>query len=305
MGNRKVNELHLAAAGGHHEIIELLLADEKFVPDPDVKDSKGQTVLHYAAAEGRVGVLEWFLRHTKVDINATNAAGYTPLHIATKKGMDSSVKALLSRNPNIRAKTIDDRTALELAVEVGLIVPIERLIWKGATITLQGSLANTISRWEMLTQNKPEALKDDDACEIEVEIADDTPISLTQLQHMRAHFPSDPVLKLLQVRACIDSDKLAEKLEVASSLFEEGSDWEIEGDRQLSDNLRHPYNQCDGLQCHMWPIQGYRYKCTVCADIDYCQTCYEKNKKGGDEHLFLQIPSATRFQSLKRSDSKT
>ena len=41
---------------------------------------------------------------------------------------------------------------------------------------------------------------------------------------------------------------------------------------------------CDG--CEVTPIQGIRYKCSVCPDMDYCEKC-ESEK--GHEHPMLKI----------------
>lgn len=41
---------------------------------------------------------------------------------------------------------------------------------------------------------------------------------------------------------------------------------------------------CDG--CKIKPIQGIRYKCSVCPDFDFCQTCESSQIH---EHPFLKI----------------
>lgn len=48
-----------------------------------------------------------------------------------------------------------------------------------------------------------------------------------------------------------------------------------------------------GVKCHkcgMMPIQGIRYRCSVCFDFDYCQRCeelyFDKHPK---KHYFLKI----------------
>ena len=41
---------------------------------------------------------------------------------------------------------------------------------------------------------------------------------------------------------------------------------------------------CDG--CGQGPIQGVRYKCSICKNFDFCPTCEEKK---GHEHCFLKI----------------
>ena len=51
------------------------------------------------------------------------------------------------------------------------------------------------------------------------------------------------------------------------------------------DKIIHKNIQCDG--CGMHPLVGIRYKCKVCDDFDYCESCYEanKNKHGLDIYI--------------------
>jgi hypothetical protein len=46
----------------------------------------------------------------------------------------------------------------------------------------------------------------------------------------------------------------------------------------------HQLVECDG--CGQAPIQGVRYKCSVCKNFDFCATCEERK---GHEHAFLKI----------------
>jgi len=43
---------------------------------------------------------------------------------------------------------------------------------------------------------------------------------------------------------------------------------------------------CDG--CQVFPIEGTRYKCSICHDFDYCEKCEESNSKT-HLHPFLKI----------------
>lgn len=46
----------------------------------------------------------------------------------------------------------------------------------------------------------------------------------------------------------------------------------------------HANVACDG--CNVSPIVGPRFKCSICKNFDYCQTCEERR---GHEHAFLKI----------------
>lgn len=49
----------------------------------------------------------------------------------------------------------------------------------------------------------------------------------------------------------------------------------------------HEGVECDG--CHVKPIRGIRYKCSVLKDFDYCANCEERLQH---EHPFLKIEKA-------------
>lgn len=42
---------------------------------------------------------------------------------------------------------------------------------------------------------------------------------------------------------------------------------------------------CDG--CHAYPIQGIRYKCSVCGDVDLCSSCEAMSVHS--DHVLLKI----------------
>ena len=55
---------------------------------------------------------------------------------------------------------------------------------------------------------------------------------------------------------------------------------------QISNKVMHFGVKCDG--CGAFPIVGCRFKCAVCDDFDYCETC-EKKLSEKHNHPFLKI----------------
>ena len=51
----------------------------------------------------------------------------------------------------------------------------------------------------------------------------------------------------------------------------------------------HSKNNCDG--CDVFPIIGSRFKCTICEDFDFCESC-EESKGESHGHNFLKIRKA-------------
>jgi hypothetical protein len=58
---------------------------------------------------------------------------------------------------------------------------------------------------------------------------------------------------------------------------------------QIKKNTIHPNIQCD--QCRVFPIVGDRYKCLICVNFDYCESCEEKNFNSSNPHphAFIRI----------------
>ncbi|KAL7096932.1 hypothetical protein ACP275_10G111400 [Erythranthe tilingii] len=79
-----------------------------------------QTALHIAAASNRVEVIQYFLEWKgpgKVELEAKNIYGETPLHLAAKNGCNEAIMMLLDYGANVEAKTNQSMTALHLAVD--------------------------------------------------------------------------------------------------------------------------------------------------------------------------------------------
>ncbi|RSL82168.1 hypothetical protein CEP51_005353 [Fusarium floridanum] len=118
--------LHLATENGHFDTIKLLVAKgvsvnpldnydqtpldlaikwryEKIVhfllnqPDVRLEDKLGNTLLHFAARDGRLKISRMILdiKKEKIDVDSTNVNGDTPLHIAAENGHSDMVDFLI------------------------------------------------------------------------------------------------------------------------------------------------------------------------------------------------------------------
>lgn len=72
--------------------------------DPNLADSRGRTALFTAVREGSQRALEALLASPKVDVNAVNADGETPLMLAAIRGALPAVQALVKRGAAVNRR---------------------------------------------------------------------------------------------------------------------------------------------------------------------------------------------------------
>lgn len=72
--------------------------------DPNLIDSRGRTALFTAVREGSQRALEALLASPKVDVDAVNADGETPLMLAAIRGALPAVQALVKRGAAVNRK---------------------------------------------------------------------------------------------------------------------------------------------------------------------------------------------------------
>ncbi|KAL0123619.1 hypothetical protein PUN28_005854 [Cardiocondyla obscurior] len=102
-----------AALEGDVDRVNKLLRKGVFV---DATDSAGYTALHYATRAGHIDVCEILLNHgAKVDA-CTRGMKATPLHRAASKGHVQIVELLLRHGATSNLKDEDSRTALHRAI---------------------------------------------------------------------------------------------------------------------------------------------------------------------------------------------
>ena len=117
--------LHLAAHFGRGDAVEVLLAAKADIR-ARAENSHGNTALH-AAIAGRAGtrVIAAQLRHG-ADVNAEDAGGYRPLHLAAFEGDAETVQTLLAHGA-ADAPTHGGKTAKHIAEERGHAAIARRL----------------------------------------------------------------------------------------------------------------------------------------------------------------------------------
>ena len=151
---REHNALHLAARGGHKEIVELLLSKGANVNEK-VDNSEGATALHYAAHEGHKEIVELLIsKGANVNEGVGNsynlrAWGSTALHLGI--GKLKIVELLLDNGANVNAQITGHfgcvATSLHLASRLGNAEVVKLLLAKGAHVDAKAADQDTPLHW--------------------------------------------------------------------------------------------------------------------------------------------------------------
>jgi ankyrin repeat protein len=96
--------------------------------NPNCRDSRGWTPLHWAAQEGDAAIIR-YLVNAGADIEACIEGGITPLHLAVGEGSLEKTAALikLGASPNTRIESNGGSSVLHLAAAWGYFEIIELL----------------------------------------------------------------------------------------------------------------------------------------------------------------------------------
>nr|BAA11348.1 ankyrin motif [Homo sapiens] len=108
-----------------------------FGADPDLRDIRYNTVLHYAVCGQSLSLVEKLLEY-EADLEAKNKDGYTPLLVAVINNNPKMVKFLLEKGADVNASDNYQRTALILAVSGEPPCLVKLLLQQGVELCYEG-----------------------------------------------------------------------------------------------------------------------------------------------------------------------
>lgn len=146
-GDQGRRSLHLAAANGHKNIVELLIAKGASI---HTKDDESGTLLHNAAIGGLPELSQRLIKEG-VKIDDRDNRGKTALHYAVREGHQDMVKLLIENEADLNIKGKDERTPLDIAEDWGRREIIDLLVAKGAVKAPRLEPKNTERPWVGIT----------------------------------------------------------------------------------------------------------------------------------------------------------
>ena len=135
-GENNHTPLYETIKGGYKDIFELLLNYRANIYD---KEDEGNTLLHAAAlsenvvgtdpTETRISIQDIIARIGVKRINDKDSFDLTPLHYAAQGGNQSLVSALLAAGADLNARTDENQTPLELAIDANHLATAKQLFF--------------------------------------------------------------------------------------------------------------------------------------------------------------------------------
>lgn len=155
----------LAAASDHPPAIQAAkngdrvalraLIDKKV--NINAADPDGSTPLHWASYRDDVQAAEMLIQ-AGANVNATTDLGVTPLWPASENGSSAMVRLLLKAGANPNIALLSGETPLMVAARSGYPDAVEQLLDKGANINAHGTRGQTALMWAV-AQKHPDVVK--------------------------------------------------------------------------------------------------------------------------------------------------
>lgn len=102
--------------------------------EPWAVDEKGRTLLHYAAEQGNMKLINHFIRHFKINPNIQDYSGQTAMHMAATQFYGNVITALVNAGGDVNATDKLGVRPLHIAAVHGHVPVASKLIKKGADI---------------------------------------------------------------------------------------------------------------------------------------------------------------------------
>ncbi|OAD61080.1 Ankyrin repeat and death domain-containing protein 1A [Eufriesea mexicana] len=141
--NKKQHTLLMCAAQGNNVRVVEYLAEAVELLNGDATDITGATALHHAASAGHPTMITALSNVPRIEINATDKKGQTPIHSACEREHLEAVEVLIGLGANVDAQDNEGNTLLHIATRTRHTAIAELLLRAGANTELTDEMGFT------------------------------------------------------------------------------------------------------------------------------------------------------------------
>lgn len=122
------------------ELLEICLENGV---DVNSSDDNGDTIMHMVSDRGDLDMLSYLLTLEKINVNAQNALGLTPLSVAIINSRDDAAELLMDHGADTNIPDIHGRTPIYFSVQAGNEKITKNLIYHNADVNVVDAFGNT------------------------------------------------------------------------------------------------------------------------------------------------------------------
>ncbi|KAG6801665.1 ankyrin repeat and death domain-containing protein 1A isoform X1 [Apis mellifera caucasica] len=134
--NKKQYTLLMCAARGNNVRVVEYLAEAVESLNGDATDCTGATALHHAASAGHPSMITALSNVPRIELNATDKKGQTPIHCACAEEHLEAVEVLIGLGANVDAQDYEGNTPLHVATRTRHTAIAQLLLRAGANTEL-------------------------------------------------------------------------------------------------------------------------------------------------------------------------
>ncbi|XP_076766043.1 uncharacterized protein LOC143432928 isoform X1 [Xylocopa sonorina] len=141
--NKKQHTLLMCAARGNNVRVVEYLAEAVESLNGDAIDSTGATALHHAASAGHPTMITTLSNVPRIELNATDKKGQTPMHCGCAEEHLEAVEVLIGLGANVDAQDNEGNTPLHVATRTRHTAMAQLLLRAGADTELTDEMGYT------------------------------------------------------------------------------------------------------------------------------------------------------------------
>lgn len=297
------SKLQAAAQKGDENMVQLLLEFGANIHASGGLISQGRNALHLACGAGSSGCVEVLLKYGS-DPHILDGQKRTCLHHAASSDSAKALTRLLKEGLDPMVGDIDGWTSIDWAAKAGRLTNIKILseavagpidTWKPKSIAIYHGQMSIADYLETLSQRSMENVVEGPPNEA---FPTETPRRINEIEYLPSGSVGRPVPNGGPNIQDFPSGNLESEFVSGRAELTDIGKCQL----QAMPAPQHLRVWCDG--CDL-PICGSRYKCSVCANFDYCFKCVASSHDNHSSHHFMAVEGPNVIYHKPKSDARS